>query len=55
MDTNKNFMAAEPVAYHNGKIIYKSANGYRIGGKSIIYPTSTAAEKAIDRGRYYDI
>ena len=55
MDMSKNFTAAEPVAYHNGKIIYKSTNGYRIGNKSTVYPSSAAAARAIDRGRSYDI
>lgn len=55
MDTNKNSTAARPVAYHNGKVIYKLVNGYRIGNKSTIYPSSTAAARAIDRSKSYDI
>lgn len=55
MDMNKNFTAAEPVAYHNGKVIYKSANGYRVGNKPTIYPSSAAAARAIDGRRNYDV
>lgn len=55
MDMNMNFTTAEPVAYHNGKVIYKSANGYRIGNKPTIYPSSAAAARAIDRSKSYDI
>lgn len=41
-----------PCAYYNGKIIYKSSNGYRIKNTYTIYPSIDNAKSAI--GRVYD-
>lgn len=43
-----------PCAYYNGKIIYKTDNGYRVKNSYVIYPTITAAKKAVGGRRVYE-